>query len=95
MLRKRNSKLGQVLIGQGLITEDELERALHAQKTGHKRLGETLVDLGALSAETLVNAIARQLGVRGCCLRHGLIDPKVVQLIDRDEARKLKVVPMF
>ncbi len=84
-----------MLIEQGLITEDQLQEALDAQKSGNKRLGETLVDLDVLNANTLVNAIARQIGVRGCHLRHGLIDPKVVQLIDREEAKRLVVLPLF
>ena len=95
VLKKRGQKLGGMLIEQGLITEDQLQEALDAQKSGNKRLGETLVDLDVLNANTLVNAIARQIGVRGCHLRHGLIDPKTVQLIDREEARRLVVLPMF
>ena len=95
VLKKREQKLGGMLIEQGLITEDQLQEALDAQKLGNKRLGETLVDLDVLNANTLVNAIARQIGVRGCHLRHGLIDPKVVQLIDREEAKRLVVLPLF
>lgn len=95
MLKKRTNKLGQMLIEQGLISEQDLQRALAVQESSQKRLGETLVELDVLSANTLVNAIARQLGVRGCCLRHGLIDPKIAQLIEHDEAVRLKVLPLF
>ncbi len=92
---KRTQRLGSVLVEQGLITADELESALNAQKGGNKRLGETLVGMGIVTAPTLVNAIANQIGVDGCVLRHGLIDPKVVALVDYDEAQRLKVLPMF
>ena len=95
MLRKRSQKLGDMLLEQGLITREDLSRALETQKTDNKRLGETLVDLAIVGSNTLVNAIARQVGVKGCVLRHGLIDPKVVSLIERDEAKRLKVLPLF
>ncbi len=95
MLKKRSQKLGGLLVEQGVITEEQLQQALTKQQSANKRLGETLVDLGIVSNDTLVNAIARQIGVRACALRHGLIDPKAAQLIERDEAKRLGVLPLF
>lgn len=95
MLVKRSQKLGDTLIEQGLINEEDLQRALEAQRGGSKRLGETLVDLGIVSANSLVTAIGRQLGVKSCTLRHGLIDPKAVQLLDPDEGKTIKALPLF
>jgi type IV pilus assembly protein PilB len=95
MLKRRSQKLGNLLLDQGLISEADLLRALEAQKTGHKRLGETLMAMNIVTANTLVNAVARQVGIQGCVLRHGLIDPKVARLIERDEAKRLKVLPIF
>ncbi|MBU0641576.1 MAG: Flp pilus assembly complex ATPase component TadA [Planctomycetes bacterium] len=95
MLLKRSQKLGDMLVEQGVISEDDLQRALDSQKTGHKRLGETLVAMKVVNANTLVNAIARQVGVNGCTIRHGLVDPKAVQLIEREDAKRFKVLPLF
>ena len=92
---KRAPKLGSMLIERGLITAEDLERALETQKATHKRLGETLVGLGVLSAQSLVQAIAEQLGVNGCILRHGLIDPKVAKTLDYEDARRMRCLPMF
>lgn len=92
---KRAPKLGTTLIEQGLIRPDDLERALEAQKKSSKRLGELLVEMGVLSAATLVRAIGQQLNVPGCVVRHGLIDPKAAKMIDFDESRRLRVLPMF
>jgi len=89
------TKLGQVLIDSGEITAEDLERALTAQSKTKEKLGETLVSLGILSQTTLVKALAAKLGVPGTYLRHGLIDPAVAKLVDRDEAERLKVLPMF
>lgn len=89
------NKLGRLLIESGHITEADLERALSSQKQTGEKLGETLVKLGVLSQTALVKTLADRLGVPGTYLRHGLIDPTVAKLVDRDEAERLKVLPMF
>jgi predicted transcriptional regulator len=51
------SSLGNILVGAGIITIDELNEALEIQKsTGHK-LGETLINLGMISIEDLQMAL--------------------------------------
>lgn len=95
MSLKRANKLGQLLLDEGLVTEDDLRRALEAQSKDNKRLGEQLIDLGILSPKAMLSALAKQLGVKGCQLRHGLIDPGVARLLDREEAARLKALPMF
>lgn len=92
---KRAPKLGTLLIEKGLISPEDLEHALESQKGTQRRLGETLVELGVLASNTLVNVIAEQMGFTGCSLRHGLIDPKAVGVLDIEEARRLRVLPLF
>jgi type IV pilus assembly protein PilB len=92
---KRAPKLGSLLVEQGLISPEDLERALDAQKKSNRKLGETLVEMGILANATLVNAMSAQLGVPGCVLRHGLIDPKVAKLLEYDEAVRLRALPLF
>ena len=84
-----------MLIEKGMISPEDLERALESQKSTNKRLGELLVELNIVSAATLVQAVAQQLGLSGCVLRHGLIDPKAAKLVEYEEARRLRVLPMF
>ncbi|MBK9121193.1 MAG: Flp pilus assembly complex ATPase component TadA [Phycisphaerales bacterium] len=95
MTLKRINKLGQLLLDEGLVTEADLRRALEAQHKDNKRLGEQLIELGVLSPQAMLSALARQLGVKGCQLRHGLIDPLVARLLDREEAARLKALPLF
>src|SRR5687767_575546 len=90
-----SNKLGQALLDSGEITEEDLGRALAAQKQTGEKLGETLVGLGILSQTTLVKTLAAKLGVPGTYLRHGLIDPAVARLMDRDEAERIKALPLF
>jgi len=55
--------LGRLLVEQGLLSEDELERALDEQVTTGRRLGETLIDLGFVSHAALSRALTEQYGI--------------------------------
>jgi type IV pilus assembly protein PilB len=88
-------RVGEALLEEGALTEEQLAGALAEQRSTGQRLGETLVGQGVINTATLVRALSRQLGVPGCQLRHGLIDPALLPLIGEDEAERLKVIPMF
>ncbi|MCK4659275.1 MAG: Flp pilus assembly complex ATPase component TadA [Phycisphaerae bacterium] len=90
-----SARLGEQLVADGVITPEQLAEALAKQQADGGRLGGRLVEIGALSSSTLVSALGSRLGVPGCVLRHGLIDPKVAKVIDREEAERLKVLPLF
>ena len=55
---KSPEKLGTLLIRSGAISEQDLETALKLQKQEHGRLGETLIEMGVLSAKVLVGILA-------------------------------------
>jgi len=88
-------RLGDQLVRDGLITAEQLTQALARQQAAGGRIGNALVQIGALSASSLVAALGRRLNVKGCTLRHGLIDPKVAKCVPKDEAERLKVLPLF
>ena len=88
-------RLGDQLIRDGVITAEQLADALVRQQSGGGRIGKALMDIGAISSAALVGALARRLSVKGCTLRHGLIDPKVAKSIPKEEAERLRVLPLF
>jgi type IV pilus assembly protein PilB len=88
-------RLGQVLVDEGVLSEDQLKTALREQKRTGKMLGEMLVEQGVATPAALVRALSRKLGVKGCVLRHGLIDPALLKLVGEEESQRLKVMPMF
>jgi len=92
---QRPRLVGEVLISDGHINEEQLSKALVQQKTAGRMLGEVLVDQGMISGATLVQSLAKCLGVRGVQLRHGLIDPSLLSLVGQDEAERLKAIPLF
>ncbi|MFO0856492.1 MAG: ATPase, T2SS/T4P/T4SS family [Phycisphaerales bacterium] len=89
-------RVGDVLVAEGALTREQLERALSEQKSVGKMIGEVLVGQGVISPGALVRALSKVIGVPGCVLRHGLIDPSLIKsLISAEECVRLKVIPMF
>ena len=87
--------LGELLVRKGLITELQVAEALRVQKQSGKRLGEIVTARGWLGEREVLQALAEQLNVPTVRLRAGVYDPEVVRMLDRDTARRLKVLPMF
>ena len=92
---KNTARLGDQLIREGLISSDQLAEALARQQSTGDRLGRALVDIGAISSTALVQALSTRLNVKGVVLRHGLIDPKIAKSIPKEEAIRLRVLPLF
>ena len=84
-----------MLVEQGLLTPDQLTRALGEQRTSGRMLGELLVEQGVITSAGLLNALATCLNVPSVQLRHGLIDPALMSILGTDEAERLLVVPLF
>ena len=91
----RKPRLGEALIEQGSLSPEQLARALAAQKNSGAMLGEVLVEQGVVNGATMINALGRCQGFKGCVLRHGLIDPALLKELGEEEAKRLKVIPMF
>ncbi len=88
-------RVGEALVEEGVLSREQLEQALSLQRAKGLRLGELLVSEGMISPTTLVRTLSNCLNVRGCLLRHGLMDPALLGLIGEEEAVRLKVMPMF
>jgi len=93
MRRGGRKLIGQMLIERGLITQDQLDQALEAQKQSTQLIGEILVDLGFVQRQPVYEALAEQLRVPFVNLATDAPDPKVVGLLDKDTAKRLKSLP--
>jgi type IV pilus assembly protein PilB len=91
----KKTRFGEALVDEGILSPEQLSRALSEQRLSGAMLGEMLVAQGVISSTVLVRTLAKCLGLRGCILRHGLIDPQLLKLIGEEEAQRLKVLPMF
>ena len=91
----RKLKFGEALVQEGFLSPEQLTRALADQKNTGRMLGEMLVEQGVISGANLVHVLAKTLCVRGCQIRHGLVDPASLKLIGAEEAERLLALPLF
>jgi type IV pilus assembly protein PilB len=87
-------KLGDILVRDGLITADQLRRALAEQRSSGMRLGYTLVKLGFIEETEITKMLARQYRMPAVDLSRFEVDPKILKLISPDIAAKYTVLPL-
>jgi len=91
---KTGKRIGDLLLNAGVITEEQLNQALAEQKNNPGRLGSTLVRLGFVSNEELMNFLSVQLGTPAVDLNDIEINPEVLKLIPADLASKHLILPI-
>jgi type II secretory ATPase GspE/PulE/Tfp pilus assembly ATPase PilB-like protein len=86
--------IGQILISQGILTEDQLRIALLEQLKSRQPVGKLLVQLGFVSEATLRDALSEKLGLQSVDLSQIVVDPAAIRLIPRDFARRHNLFPV-
>jgi len=89
-----SQRLGDLLVKEKVITQEQLEQATKLQKDTHTRLASALVKLGFLSDEDVTNFLSRQYGVPAINLSYFEIDPAVVKLIPYETAKRYQILPL-
>lgn len=87
-------RLGEMLVDVGVITEEQLSKALAMQKGSGKRLGTVLVDEHFITETQLIETLRMQLGIDFIDLNKAKIDPSMVNLVPKAIAKKERVVPV-
>jgi type II secretory ATPase GspE/PulE/Tfp pilus assembly ATPase PilB-like protein len=86
--------IGQILIDQGILTEDQLRIALLEQTKSHVPVGRLLVQLGFVSEATLRDALSEKLGLQSVDLAHIIVDPTALKMLPRELARRYRFFPV-
>ena len=89
-----SARLGEILVKESLITDDQLKNALSEQKSNGNRLGAALVSLGYVADEDITGALSRHYGVPAINLAYYAVDPDVLKLIPQETAGRYQVVPL-
>jgi type IV pilus assembly protein PilB len=91
---KRIKDLADVLLEEGLITEEQLQRAQSEQERKGRSLGRVLIELGLVKETDLVAALARQVGLEFVDLSDHSIDSSAASLISDQVARRYRALPI-
>jgi type IV pilus assembly protein PilB len=87
-------RLGEILVKESLITQDQLQKALEFQRTNGGKLGSCLTKMGFITDDDITGVLSRQYGVPSINLKYYEIDPTVIRLIPQDTALRYQVVPL-
>ncbi|MEZ9627009.1 GspE/PulE family protein [Aliivibrio fischeri] len=92
MRLKLRKRLGDLLVEENIVTEEQIEQALSTQKKTGRKLGATLIQLGFLSEKQMLTFLSQQLGVPLVDLNRAEIDAAAVQLLPEVHARRLRAL---
>lgn len=92
---KAKLKLGELLVEAGVIDEAQLSSALGEQRQWGKRLGMTLVRLGMVEEDTLVQTLASQMKLPVVKLSGKRVNPEVLARVPFDMATKHRCIPLL
>ncbi|HEY7091259.1 MAG TPA: ATPase, T2SS/T4P/T4SS family [Tepidisphaeraceae bacterium] len=89
--------LGQLLLGKGILQQEQLDRALDEQKRSNhqKLLGEILVEMGFCTEDQITEALAEAYGVPYARISPRVCDPKVISILSKDFLEQHQVLPLF
>jgi general secretion pathway protein E/type IV pilus assembly protein PilB len=86
--------LGQILITEGILSEDQLRIALLEQMKQNQPIGKLLVSLGFVTEATLRQALSENLGKQSIDLSHAVADPQALRLVPHDLAKRHHLLPL-
>lgn len=95
MQRGGRKRLGDILLQAGVITQDQVQKALDLQKQKGIRLGKSLIQMGFITSHDIIKALSEQLNIPYISLASYQIDQNVISLIPENIARSNQMVPLF
>src|SRR5688500_13552528 len=87
-------RIGELLVSEGLITREQLSKALEDQKANGTRVGYNLVKLGFVKETDLTKMLARQYRMPAVDLTKFEVDPRIAKLVPSDLAIKHLLLPL-
>ena len=92
MARRQKIRLGDLLVRDGLIDEQKLKRGLEEQKLRGRKLGATLIELGYVTEDQVLDSLARQLNLERVRLDRYEYDPELVRRLPETQARRFRAI---
>ena len=91
--KKQKSRIGELLLDYGLITQDQLSRALDSQIQSGRRLGSVLEEMGYLDNDTLLNVLSKQYGLPFVNLFEVNVPPDTLKLLPFEQVKSFNILP--
>ncbi len=90
-------RVGDLLLEQGLVTDQQIKQAIDYQRDRNDRrlLGEVLIELGFVDSAQVLQVVTEAAGQIFCRLNSRLMDPAVIETLDREFCETAMVLPLF
>ncbi|WP_031813654.1 GspE/PulE family protein, partial [Vibrio parahaemolyticus] len=85
-------RLGDLLVEEGIVSEDQIQQALSAQRSTGQKLGDALIDLGFITEKQMLEFLSQQLGLPLIDLGRAPVDADAVQILPEVHARRLRAM---
>jgi MSHA biogenesis protein MshE len=92
MGRPEKIRLGDTLIAQKIISQEQLKLALEQQKKSGRRLGRILIEQGFANDEQICEAISRQLNIPYVNLKQQNVNAELVRRLPETQARRFRAL---
>ena len=92
MGRPEKIRLGDILVGQKVISQEQLRIALEQQKRSGRKLGRVLIEMGFVTEDQTCEAIARQLNIPFVNLKFFNTSQDVVRRLPETQARRFRAI---
>ena len=92
--RPKKMRIGDLLIAQKIISQEQLNAALADQKKTGRKLGRVLIENGFITEEQFLNFLSQQLSIPFIDLKRFHYKPDVVRLIPEAHARRFRAVAL-
>ncbi len=92
--KKIDKPLGQILMERGVINNEQLVRALEAQKRDGGLIGEVIVSLGFAKEEDIAYCLSLQFGYPYLPLYNYEISPEVAKMVPKNVCSHYCLVPI-
>ncbi len=89
---RQKIRIGDLLVKNGIITDEQLMGALATQKKTGNKLGNTLIELGLVTSQQFHEFLANQMNLQFIDLKHYNYKPEVVRLLPETAARRFRAV---
>jgi len=94
MARPEKVRLGEILVNQKLLSDDQLTLALQDQKRTGRKLGRVFVESGFVTEEQISGALAKQLDIPYINLKFYNINPEIVRQLPETQARRFRALAL-
>lgn len=91
----KNKKLGEILLDYGMISPDNLKKALKVQRENNKRIGETLIELNIVTQDQINWILCKQLDIPYVQIEKEQLDLDLIKRLPEYLIKNYRLIPMI